>query len=192
MCTAGRKSEEFLGKALKGKRSRVILATKFGAAVGPGKIPFARPDGLGKRQYILQAVEASLNAWRPITSTCTSFICQIQLRLLKRLCEPWMTWSRLGKIRYTGCSNLFSWELCEALWVAKIAGLKSFESIQSRFSLLDRYVEDELIPCCETYHLSLIPWFPLAGECLPENTAAEGRCLKVPVSASIRRFIPGI
>jgi aryl-alcohol dehydrogenase-like predicted oxidoreductase len=157
------KSEEFLGKALKGKRSKVIIATKFGAAVGPGKIPFARPDGRGKRQYIMQAVEASLKRLD------TDYIDLYQFHMpdpstpieeTLRAVDDLVT---AGKVRYFGCSNLFSWELLEALYVSKLGGLRSFQSIQSRFSLLDRYVEDELIPCCETYNISLIPWFPLAG-----------------------------
>jgi aryl-alcohol dehydrogenase-like predicted oxidoreductase len=157
------KSEEFLGKALKGKRSKVIIATKFGAAVGPGKIPFARPDGLGKRQYILQAVEASLKRLD------TDYIDLYQFHMpdpstpVDETLRALDDLVKAGKVRYIGCSNLLSWELCEALWVSKMAGLKAFVSIQSRFSLLDRYVEDELVPCCQTYNISLIPWFPLAG-----------------------------
>ncbi len=158
-----RKSEEFLGKALRGKRSKVIIATKFGAAVGPGKVPFARPDGLGRRQHIMQAVEASLKRLE------TDYIDLYQFHMpdpstpIEETLRAVDDLVKAGKVRWFGCSNLLSWELCEALWVSRTSGLGSFQSIQSRFSLLDRYVEDEMIPCCQTYNVSLIPWFPLAG-----------------------------
>ena len=159
----GGRSEEFIGRALKGRRSRVILATKFGVAVGEGSQQFAQKDGLGSRAYILKAVEASLRRLgtdyidlyqfhqpdpaTPIEET---------LRALDELVKS-------GKVRFIGGSNLPAWELCEAVWVSKAAGLHSFVSVQPRFSLLDRHCEEELAFCCQAYNIGLIPWYPLAG-----------------------------
>ncbi|MBN1189830.1 MAG: aldo/keto reductase [Dehalococcoidales bacterium] len=157
------KSEEYLGKALNGKRSKVIIATKVGAAVGPGKVPFARPDGLGKREYIMQAIEDSLKRLDTDYIDLYQFHMPDPATPIEETLGALEDLVKAGKIRYFGCSNLLSWELCESLYVSKMMGTGSFQSIQSRFSLLDRYVEDELIPCCRTYNVSLIPWFPLAG-----------------------------
>src|SRR5512142_1517893 len=54
----GGRSEEIIGKAVKGRRSKVMIATKFGVAVGEGSQQFASKDGLGKRSYIIKAAEA--------------------------------------------------------------------------------------------------------------------------------------
>jgi len=68
-----------------------------------------------------------------------------------------------GKVRFIGGSNLPAWELCEALWVSRAARLTQFVSVQPRYNLLDRHCEEELVPCCQTYGIGLIPWYPLAG-----------------------------
>jgi aryl-alcohol dehydrogenase-like predicted oxidoreductase len=159
----GGRSEEFVGKAIKGKRDKVIVATKFGVAVGEGSQQFADKDGLGSRKYIIKAVEASLKRLntdyidlyqfhKPDPSTPIEETLRVMDSLVKS-----------GKVRFIGGSNLPAWELCEALWVSKAAGLSSFVSVQPRYSLIDRHCEEELAPCCRTYSVGLIPWYPLAG-----------------------------
>jgi aryl-alcohol dehydrogenase-like predicted oxidoreductase len=159
----GSVSEKNIGKAIKGKRSQLIIATKFGVNITKeGQFGFSK-DGLGSREYIMKAVDDSLkrldtdyidlyqyhmpDAATPMEET---------LRALDELVHA-------GKVRYIGCSNLAAWELCEALWVSRIAGLNSFVSIQQRYNLLDRNAEEELAPCCQAYNVSIIPWFPLAS-----------------------------
>ena len=156
-------SEEIIGKAIKGKRSKVIVATKFGVAVGVGTQQFASKDGLGTRAYITKAAEASLNRLGTdyidlyqFHSTDPATPIEETLRALDDLVKA-------GKVRFIGASNLPGWELCEALWVSKAAGLKSFVSDQPRYNLLDRHCEEEIVPCCQTYGLGVIPWYPLAG-----------------------------
>lgn len=156
-------SEAYIGKALKGKRSKVIIATKFGAAVGPGNIPFQRLDGLGKKHYILQALDASLKRLQTDYVDLYQFHMPDPTTDIEETIHTLDDLVKAGKIRYFGCSNLDAWELCESLWVSKTTGLRSFESVQSRFSLMDRHAEEEIIPFCRTYHMSIIPWFPLAG-----------------------------
>jgi len=70
---------------------------------------------------------------------------------------------RIGKVRYIGCSNFAAWQLCEAWWTSKLNHLESFISVQSRYNLLDRDIERELVPCCLSYGIGLIPWWPLAS-----------------------------
>ncbi len=160
--TAGRytqgRSEEIIGKAVKGKRSQVIIATKFGhrLSVGPSQ------QG-GSRSYIMKAVDASLKRLNTdyidlyyFHSPDPSTPVQETLRALDDLV-------RTGKVRYIGCSNFAAWQLCEALWTSKLNSLESFIVVQSKYNLLDRSVESELVPCCESYGVGLIPWGPLAS-----------------------------
>ncbi len=151
-------SEELVGKAVKGKRSQVIIATKFGH---PGSIG---PDQQGgSRSHMMKAVDASLRRLN------TDYIdlyyihfphpetpIQETLRSLDDLV-------RTGKVRYIGCSNFAAWQLCEALWTSKFNNLESFIAVQSRYNLLDRSIERELVPCCQTYGIGVIPWGPLAS-----------------------------
>ncbi len=156
-------SETLIGKAIKSKRSQVLIGTKFGLALGKGPIPFEKKKGLGSRNYIMKAVDASLK------KLDTDYIDLYQLHMpdpttpieetLRALDEV----VKAGKVRYLGCSNLAAWQLCEAIWTSKTAGLASFVSIQPRYNLLYRKVEEEIAPCCEAYNIGIIPWFPLAS-----------------------------
>ena len=86
-----------------------------------------------------------------------------------------------GKVRYFGCSNFAGWQLCEALWTSRVNNLQSFVTVQPRYSLLDRRIERELVPCCQAYGVGVIPYSPLAGGFLTgkyrkgEELPADGR-----------------
>ncbi len=151
-------SEVCVGKAVKGKRSDVIIATKFAGPMG------TLPNDRGTSRYhILKAVEASLkrlstdyidlyyvhmpDAATPIEET---------LRTLNDLV-------RSGKVRYIGCSNFAAWQLSEALWTSRVNNLESFVVIQSQYNLLNRNIELELVPCCQSYGIGVVPWGPLAS-----------------------------
>ncbi len=152
------KSEEIIGRAIKGKREQVILATKFGhqASLTP------RESG-GSREYILKSIEQNLKRLgtdyidlyylhyadpeTPIEET---------LRAMNDLVHG-------GKVRYIACSNFAAWQLCEAQLTAKIHDLIGFIAIQMRYNLLDRSIEKEIVPCCQRYGAGIIPWGPLAG-----------------------------
>lgn len=152
-------SEKILGKALKGKRDGVVLATKC-----HGKMSDTDPNMWGNsRRHIIQACEDSLKRLKtdwidlyqihrpqpqiPIDET---------LRALDDLV-------RAGKIRYAGCSTFGAWQVCEAHYVAKELGVSGFVSEQPPLNLLDRRAERELLPFCRTYDYAVIPWSPLAG-----------------------------
>jgi aryl-alcohol dehydrogenase-like predicted oxidoreductase len=169
----GTKSEEFLGVALGKRRKEVVVATKFGMAVGGDE----RRKG-GSRRWIMQAVEDSLRRlgteWidlyqhhapdpdTPIDET---------LRALDDLVTQ-------GKVRYLGNSNYTGWQIADADWTA--AGQSRFVSAQNLYSLLERGSAQEVLPACEHFGLGFLPFFPLAsgllsgkyrrGEPPPEGT----------------------
>ena len=68
---------------------------------------------------------------------------------------------REGKVRYLGCSNVAGWQVADADWTARTSGFERFVSVQNRYSLLDRTVEEEVVPACEEFGLGLLPYFPL-------------------------------
>ena len=151
-------SEEFIGRALKGKRDRAIIATKVSSRVGEG------PNMAGNsRQHILAEVENSLRRlgtdyidlyqihwWDPNTPI------EETLKAMDNLINQ-------GKVRYIGCSNLAAWQVCEAVWTARISGLTGFVSVQPRYSMMDREIESELAPFCMSYGVGILPYYPLAN-----------------------------
>ena len=152
------RSEEFVGKAVKSNRSEVIIATKFGYAMGDGL-----NERSGSRYYIMKAVEASLRRLQTeyidlyqIHWPDQSTPIEETLRALDDLVKD-------GKVRYIGCSNFAAWQLCEALWVSRVSNLHSFVTVQTRYNILERGIEPELVPCCKSYGIGVIPWGPLAG-----------------------------
>lgn len=151
-------SEEFIGKAIKGKRFQVIIATKFGNPTGDG--PNERG---GSRYYIMKAVDASLRRLQ------TDYIDLYQMHLpdsttpIEETLRALDDTIRAGKVRYIGCSNFAAWQLCEALWVSKVNNLHAFVTIQPQYNLLARQIERELVPCCQAYEIGIIPYSPLAG-----------------------------
>jgi aryl-alcohol dehydrogenase-like predicted oxidoreductase len=152
------RSEEFVGKAVKSQRSDVIIATKFGYAMGDG--PNERG---GSRHYIMKAVDASLRRLQ------TDYIDLYQIHLpdpttpIEETLRAMDDLVRAGKVRYIGCSNFEAWQLCQALWTSKFNNLQSFVTVQTRYNLLERQIETELVPCCQAYSIGVIPWGPLAG-----------------------------
>ena len=150
--------ETLVGKAIEGQRDKVILATKFGADSN------ARGSGLkggGKRDYIVTSVEESLTRLNidyidlyqmhfpdhetPIDET---------LRALDDLVTS-------GKVRYIGSSNFASWQISEAAWTSITNELSNFVSLQTRYSILNRDMEKEIVPACEKHNISILPFFPL-------------------------------
>jgi len=159
----GGRSEEFVGRAIRGRRPGVILATKFGVAVGEGAQQFASTAGLGARAYVMKAVDASLKRLNTDYIDLYQFHMPDPATPIEDTLRALDDIVRSGKVRFIGGSNLPGWELCEALWISKAAGLKSFVAVQPRYNLLDRHCEEEVVPCCQAYGIGVIPWYPLAG-----------------------------
>ena len=161
------RSEEFVGKAIKGRRSEVVVATKFGWPMGggPSGAPVdVRPNERGgSRHHVMRAVEASLMRLN------TDYIDLYQMHVpdpttpIEETLRAMDDLVRAGKVRYIGCSNFAGWQLSEALWTSRANNLHSFVTVQSRYNLLERQIERELVPCCEAHGIGVIPWGPLAG-----------------------------
>ena len=155
------RSEEYLGRALVGKRHEVIVATKLGNRVGPG------PNDTGaSRHHIVRACEASLRRLQ------TDYIDLYQIHSPDRetpqeeTLEALNALIRAGKVRYIGCSNYFEWEVVEAAWIARSRGLEGFITCQDFYNLLYRDIEKRFVPMVVKYGLGLIPYLPLAGALL--------------------------
>jgi aryl-alcohol dehydrogenase-like predicted oxidoreductase len=154
-------SEELLGKALGARRDEVVIATKFGGDMHGEN----GPDwGVrGSRRYIRKAVEASLQRLG------TDWIDLYQLHVPDPVTPIEETLAALtelvaeGKVRYIGSSQFAAWQVVDADWAARTAGLEHFISAQNRYSLLDREVEDELAPACEHLGVGILPFFPLSS-----------------------------
>jgi len=168
-------SEEFVGKAVEGKRSQVIIATKFSSPMGEGP-----NDRGGSRYHIMQAVDASLSRLQ------TDYIDLYQMHFpdtttpIEETLRALDDLVRAGKVRYIGCSNFAAWQLSEALWTSRVCNLQSFVTVQPQYNLLSRQIETELVPYCQAYNIGIIPYFPLAsgfltGKYRPGETATEGR-----------------
>jgi aryl-alcohol dehydrogenase-like predicted oxidoreductase len=155
-------SELALGEVLRGRRDKVVLATKFGhQAVDMGYGPAA--GAKGGRNYIRLAVEKSLTRLR------TDYIDLYQLHTPDPLTPIEETIAALddlvteGKVRYIGHSNLSGWQIADAAHTAMGAGRTPFISAQNHWSLLERAAEKEVVPAALHFGLGLLPYFPLAN-----------------------------
>ncbi len=175
-------SEEMLGLALGSERENVVVATKFGMDMQGSN----GPDwGVrGSRRYVRKAVEASLRRLG------TDWIDLYQLHRPDPVTPIDETLAALdelvheGKVRYIGSSNFTGWQVVDADWTARAAGTARFVSAQNEYSLLERDVEEELVPACEHVGVGLLPFFPLAsglltgkyrrGESAPTGTRLAG------------------
>ncbi len=173
--TQGR-SEEIVGKAVNGKRSQAIIATKFGQVrtVGP-------KERGGSRSYIIKALENNLRRLNTdyidlyyLHSPDTETPIEETLRALDDLVHA-------GKVRYIACSNFAAWQLCEAEWTSRLHNLEPFIAIQSRYNMLDRSIEQEIVPCCQAYGIGVVPWGPLASGFL---TGKYARSPEIPARFS--------
>ena len=151
-------SERFLGKALGAKRSEIVLASKFGMAMDDEGIKIG-----AARRYIKQAVEDSLSRLG------TDWIDLYQLHQFDPLTPIDETLRALddlirdGKVRYVGSSNLPAWRSTEAEFIARELGTNKFISCQEEWNVLNRAIEQDVVPMMETYGLGMLPYFPLAS-----------------------------
>ena len=168
-------SEDFIGRALEGRRDGVVLATKFGKPMDE------RPDNSrGSRDYIRWAVEASLRRLR------TDVIDVYQMHepdLTTPIDETLAALHELvqeGTVRHIGSSNYSAAQIEEADRIARERGLTRFVSAQNQYSLVAREVEEEILPVCERLGIGMLPFFPLASGLLTGKyargvEATEGR-----------------
>lgn len=170
-------SETIVGKALQGRRDQVILATKV-----HGKTGDLPNDQGNSRLHILKACEDSLRR----LGVETIDLYQVHRPALHIPQDETLSaltdLVRAGKVRYIGCSTHPAWLVMEALAISEKYHLARYISEQPPYNLLDRRIENELVPLALRYELALIPWAPLAqgvlagryqaGEPLPVDSRA--------------------
>lgn len=177
-------SESLMGNALKGRREKVVLATKFGMDMEGTN----GPDwgARGSRRYIRLAVEASL------TRLQTDWIDLYQLHAPDPFTPIAETLAvlddlvREGKVRYIGHSNLAGWQIAEAEFTAELGGFEHFVSSQNQYSLLARDAEREVLPAVNRFGLGFLPYFPLFNGILTGKYTREGG----PADARVTKLKP--
>jgi aryl-alcohol dehydrogenase-like predicted oxidoreductase len=164
-------SERVVGKALKqgNRRDQVILATKCFWPVGDG------PNDRGlSRYHILRACEDSLRRLQ------TDHIDLYQMHRpdfevpIDETLSALTDLVRQGKVRYIGCSTYPAWKVMEALMVSEQKGYARYTTEQPPYNLLDRRIENELVPLALEYNLGLLPWSPLAMGILAGRYPLDG------------------
>jgi len=154
---AGR-TEEIVGKWLRGRREQFIVATKCSGKMG--NAPWQQ--GVS-RKHVMSAIDASLKRLG------TDYIDLYQVHLFDpntshdETLEAFDALVRSGKVRYIGCSNYLAYRLARALGRSEALGIAMFVSVQPRYNLLFRQIERELLPLCLEEGLAVIPYNPLAG-----------------------------
>jgi aryl-alcohol dehydrogenase-like predicted oxidoreductase len=169
------RSEEVLGRILKGKRDGIILATKFWANM------YKRPNGGGcSRVHIIQALEDSLRRLG------TDYVDLYQLHHPDSKTPVEETISTLdalvkqGKIRYYGVSNHYAWQMAYMLGVSALHNWEPLVSVQCRYNIIDRPIESEIVPFVQRFNIATMIYGPLnggilagafpRGSALPEDT----------------------
>jgi aryl-alcohol dehydrogenase-like predicted oxidoreductase len=178
---AGGESERIVGAALtaNGRRDDIVLATKVGMPRAKGD-----PGQWHRREHIVTSCEQSLvsletdriDLYQLHRPTFTDVPQEETLAAFDELISA-------GKVRFVGCSTHPAWMVMEALAIAERDGLPRYVSEQPPYNLLDRRVENELLPVCRKYGLGVLPWSPLGGGILanryadgvPEGSRAERR-----------------
>jgi len=182
--TTGR-TEEILGKWLKGRRENFILATKCGGKAG------AAPWQKGtSRKHVLRSIDASLKRLG------TDYVDLYQVHHLDldtpvdETVQAFDEVVRSGRARYVGVSNYHAWRVARALGRSEALGVAKLVSVQPRYNLLFREMERELFPLCSEEGLAVIPYNPLAGGLLtgkhsPAAAPPEGTRFSVGNSAKM-------
>ena len=174
-------AEEILGRALRGRRDEVVIATKSHGQIGPG----INDRGLSRR-HIIRQVETSLRrlgtdyidlyyAHNPDPDTALEHTLAVYDDLIRQ-----------GKIRYVGLSNFPAWQVTHAMWIADDRRQHAPVATQVKYNLIDRAAERELAPACARFALSIVPYAPLHGGLL-----ADLRVLDRDVAGDQRFAGPG-
>jgi aryl-alcohol dehydrogenase-like predicted oxidoreductase len=181
----GGESETILGNWLKNRRNRdkVIIATKVGSELGPGK------KGLSKA-YIFQAIEDSLKRLQ------TDYIDLYQSHLddsqtpLEETLDAFAELIRAGKVKAIGASNYEGKRLAEAIEVSRRKNIPSYQSLQPLYNLYDREgYEKDLEPVCQKYGLGVIPYFSLASGFLTGKYRTEADLTKYARGSIVKKYL---
>ena len=161
-------AEEYLGRALAGRRQGAVVASKVFNPMGPGP-----NDGGTSRLHIMQAVEASLKRLGMdyldiyyVHHTDLETPIEETLRAMDDLVSQ-------GKVRYIACSNHEAWLLMEGLWTSDTRGWNRYICYQPEYNLVSRDIEADIIPVCQYKGLGVVVWGVLAGGFLTGKLASS-------------------
>jgi aryl-alcohol dehydrogenase-like predicted oxidoreductase len=162
------RSEGIVGKAIKGMREDLVIATKVRHRMGEGP----NDEGLS-RKHIMHSVEESLR--RLDTDYIDIYYVHRPSNVIpgkgfvgepipmKETLGALTDLVRSGKVRYIGCSNFPAWLLCKALWISDKNMLESYVVTQPRYNLFNREIEREIVPLCLDQGIAIVNYSPLAG-----------------------------
>jgi aryl-alcohol dehydrogenase-like predicted oxidoreductase len=164
------RSEEFLGRLMRGERDEIVVATK--AYFPTGKGPNARGSS---RFHLVRAVEASLRRLQTdridlyyLHRFDDATAIDDTLRTLDDLV-------RAGKILYPACSNFAAWQVAQALGSARVHGFAPLVAVQPMYNLVKRTAEIELLPMAQALGVSVIPYSPTGGGLLTGKYGRDKR-----------------
>lgn len=172
------KSEEVVGKAIIGRRDKIVLATKGVQPMGEG----TNQRG-ASRYHLMNALDASLRRLS-VDHVDIYYVhapdYQTPIEETLRALDDMV---RSGRVRYLACSNFRAWKLCEALWTSDKLNLNSFVCVQPLYNIVNRDVEVELLPLCRAKGIGVVSYSPLArgiltgkykpGQPFPEGSRAS-------------------
>ncbi len=159
-------AEEYIGRAVRGIRHEVLIATKVGRAAAARQAPdlpgTGDPEG-ASRHAVMRAAEQSLR--RLATQYIDLYLvhlwdAQVPIAETLRALDDLV---RSGKVRHVGCSGFAAWQISQAVATSRALGMTTFSCAMTEYNLLQRDAEREIVPCCRAWGLGLIPFFPLAG-----------------------------
>ena len=173
-------SEQYIGRAIKGRRDEIRIATKFGY-----NVQHAMDKGKGSAENIRLAIDRSLK------NLGTDYVDLYQIHRFDPSTPIAETLGALndlvvaGKVRLIGCSNFSGAQLRDAAETARRMGIASFVTLQNQWSLFDRGIEEEVVPACADLGTGILPFYPLArglltgkyrrGEGGPSGSLLEGK-----------------
>lgn len=152
------RTEEIVGKWLKGRREQFIVATKCSGKMG--NAPWQQGTS---RKHVMHAIDASLRRLG------TDYVDLYQVHhfdtstSVDETVEAFDAVVKAGKARYAGVSNYHAYRVARALGRSEALGVTKLVSVQPRYNLLFRQIERELLPFCQEEDLAVIPYNPLAG-----------------------------
>ena len=162
-------SEEYIGRALEGRRHEMLIGTKFGSKREHGPNLFG-----GGRKFVMDAVEDSLRRLR------TDYIDLYMIHRpdprvpLEETLRAMDDIVRQGKALYIGICNCEAWRMVDAAWTSKTAGLTKIISSQFEYSMLNRGSEAEMLPACRQHGVGVMPYLPLAAGFLTGKVDVTG------------------
>jgi aryl-alcohol dehydrogenase-like predicted oxidoreductase len=165
----GGAAETIVGKTLRGRRDKVILASKVRGKMG------GAPDEMGlSRTAIRKAIDASL------TRLGTDYLDLYYLHMpdydtpIEETLETMEELVRAGKLRFPAVSNYAAWQVAEILWICEKRGYHPYFISQPMYNLIARGIEDEYLPFCQRFGVAVVPYNPLAGGLLTGKHSRQG------------------